>query len=145
MSKENFNFLNGLTDVAGLINVKKLAAMDNCEEEVKQISNYLFNAFKKAMPQKFQKIERAVYLDSRTNGLVFDWETNDHSSPFRIFYNKTMGAVRDSTAAMCYLYRDGKIRGWYFSDDNPENEHELPDSQFKGDPNDFIDHKILGA
>lgn len=140
---KSLNLTNGLTDIAALLSEKDILSYVNCQDEMKQIHNYLFKGLEeleKNYKGSSQKVERVVYLDSQTNGLAFDWEVNHKTSPFRLFYAPTMGASGDTTAVMCYIRDDGTISGAYFTDDeNMMEPHDLPDVEFKGSVSKFIE------
>lgn len=140
---KSFNLTNGLTDIAALLSEKEILSAIDCENEMKQIHDYLFKGLEeleKNYKGSSQKVERVIYLDSRNNGLAFDWKVNNQMSPFRMFYSKTMGASGESTAVMCYLRDDGTLSGAYFTDDGDKMKpHKLPDVEFKGSPSKFVD------
>lgn len=140
---KTYNLTNGLTDIAALLTEKEILSHVDCQDEMKQIHDYLYAGLKeleKNYQGSSQKVERVIYLDSRTNGLTFDWTENHKTSPFRLFYSPTMGANDESTAVMCYIRNDGTISGAYFTDDEDMMEpHDLPDVDFKGSVSKFID------
>ena len=137
------NLTNGLTDIAALLSEKEILETVDCKDEMKQVHDYLYKGLE-ILEENYEgssaKVERVVYLDSRTNGLNDDWYVNDKISPFRMFYSKTVGANRDSTAVMCNVNADGTITGAYFTDDENSNEpHMLPEAEFVGSPKGFLD------
>lgn len=140
---KSYNLTNGLTDIAALLSEKEILSTIGCENEMKQIHDYLYKGLdqlEKIFHGSSQKVERVIYLDSRNNGLAFDWNVNNKMSPFRMFYSKTMGASSESTAVMCYLRDDGTLSGAYFTDDEDKMKpHNLPDVKFNGDPGKFVE------
>lgn len=140
---KSYNPTNGLTDIAALLSEKEILSTVDCKNEMKQIQDYLYNGLdelEKNFKGSSQKVERVIYLDSRNNGLAFDWNVNNKMSPFRMFYSKTMGASSESTAVMCYLRDDGTLSGAYFTDDGEKMKpHNLPDVEFKGSPSKFVE------
>lgn len=152
MDEEKYKKFEGFPEIgdffakAGLYSIEDIPKEFNNEK--REIAEYIYDglrALDKAMPGKIDLVEdNSIYMDSRRNGLAFDWDENEHISPFRIFYDKKKGAASDFAAVSVIIECDGTVLSWWYSDDDPDEAHEMPNRKFKGRLKEFVEKGLLG-
>lgn len=60
------------------------------------------------LDRKQLKDNGAIYYENGKNGTKFDWNTNEHISPFYVFYKNGEGAIK------LLIYKDGTIEAFLY-------------------------------
>lgn len=92
----------------------------NYKLALKQIKNVMNQALNQLSDEEQKLVDKNIYYDSRTNGTQDDWEENNKTSDFFMYYNDAdqMGAIKlfirmiyGKQTIMAYAYHNGQIEG----------------------------------
>lgn len=107
----------------------------NYKLALKQIKNVMNQALSQ-LPAKEQKlVDKDIYYDSRTNGTQDDWEENNKTSDFCMYYNYYSNDGIQWAAVKCFIrmiYGNQTILAYTYHQDQIEG-HLAVKNVFKGD------------
>jgi hypothetical protein len=81
-------------------------------------------------------VERNIYYMNGNDGTDFDWECNNRTCEFMVFYDtpSQMGLLKVS------LYSDGTLSGYLWKDEGRGKAITLPDREFTDEPDQYADY-----